>query len=65
MGPGQLKFNKLEGVRVVLVLVPLQGQLHSFVVSGAQLIVGAFRRGCCGKGRQEPVAGWEVPNSNC
>jgi len=42
MGPNQLEFDKLEGVRVILVLVPLQSDLHGIVVLGAQLIVGAF-----------------------
>ena len=62
MTPDQLKFDKLEGVRVVLVLVPSQADLHGIVVLGAQLIIGTLRRGCRGKGRQEPMAGWEVPN---
>jgi hypothetical protein len=42
MAPDQLEFDKLEGVGVVLVLVPLQGELHGVIVLGAQLIVGAF-----------------------
>ena len=65
VAPDQLKFDKLEGVRVFFFLVPLQGDLHGVVVLGAQLIVGTFRLGRRGKGRQESVAGWEVPNSQC
>ena len=60
MAPDQLQFDKLEGVRIVLVLVPLQSDLHGIVVMGAQFIVGTFRLDCRGKGRQEFVAGWEV-----
>lgn len=42
VGPDQLKFDQLEAVRVVLVLVPLQGGLHDIIVLGAEFIVGAF-----------------------
>ena len=42
MAPNQLELNKLKGVRVVVVLVPLQSGLHDIVILGAQLIVGAF-----------------------
>lgn len=60
MGPDQLELDKIEGVRVVFVLIPLQSGLHGIIVLGAQLIVGEFRRDCDGKGRQELVAWWEV-----
>jgi hypothetical protein len=39
MTPDQLEF---DGVGVVLVLVPLQSELHGIIVLGAQLVVGAF-----------------------
>lgn len=42
MASDQLKFDELEGVRVVLVLVPLQSCLHDIVVLGTQLIVGTL-----------------------
>ena len=61
MAPDQLEFDKVESVRVVLVLVPLQSGLHGIIVLGAQLIVGTLFVDCHGKGRQEPVAGWKVP----
>ena len=60
MGPDQLELDKIEGVRMVLVLVPLQSGLHGIIVLGAQLTVRAFRMDCDGKGRQEFVAWWEV-----
>ena len=62
MAPDQLELHKLEGVRVILVLVPLQRGLHGVIVLGAQLIVGTFRRDRHGKGGQEFVTGWEVPD---
>ena len=65
MAPDQLKFDKLERVRVVLVLVPLQGDLHGVVVLGAQFIIGTFRLGRRGEGRQEAMTGREVPNGEC
>ena len=63
MTPDQLEFHEFEGVRVILVLVPLQRGLHGVIVLGAQLIVGTFRRDRHGKGGQEFVTGWEVPDS--
>jgi len=61
MRSDQLKFDKLEGVRVVLILVPSQSSLHGIVVLGTELVVGTFRLDRRRKGRQEMVAGWEVP----
>ena len=42
MGPDQLEFDKVEGVGVIVVLVPLQSGLHDIIVLGAQFIIGAF-----------------------
>jgi len=42
MGPDQLEFDKVEGVGVVIVLVPLQSGLHDVIVLGAQFTVGTF-----------------------
>lgn len=42
MGPDQLEFDKVEGVGVVVVLVPSQSGLHDIIVLGAQFTVGAF-----------------------
>jgi hypothetical protein len=42
MGPDQLEFDKVKGVSVVIVLVPLQSSLHDIIVLGAQFIVGTF-----------------------
>lgn len=42
MTSNKLELHELKGVRVVVVLVPLQGALHDVVVLGAELVVGAF-----------------------
>ena len=63
MAPDQLELDKFEGVRVVLVFVPLQSGLHGVVVMGAQFVVTGFGRESRGKGCQKLMAGWEVPNS--
>jgi len=42
MGPDQLELDKVKGVGIVIVLVPLQSGLHDVVVLGAQFTVGGF-----------------------
>ena len=42
MGPNQQELDKVEGVEVVLVPVPLQSGLHDVVVLGAQFVITTF-----------------------
>ena len=42
VGSDQLEFNEVEGVRIFIVLVPLQSGLHDIIVLGAQFTIGTF-----------------------